>query len=206
VIHEVFGLTGEERGHADRLAEMGYLALAPDLYTRGGKLRCLVATMRALNSGRGRALADIDAARRHLLADADCTGRVGIIGFCMGGGFALLMAGADHDFDVASVNYGQLPRNAAQALRGACPIVGSYGAKDLSLRGAAAELDRVLSEVDVEHDVKEYPGAGHAFLNESYFGPRVVHPAQRVLSLGPDRGAAADAWARIETFLAAHLQ
>lgn len=205
VVHEVFGLTDQVRRHADRIAAAGYLALAPDLFTDGGALRCLVATFRALNAGRGRAVADIGAARRHLQSAPDCTGKVGIIGFCMGGGFALLMAGGTHGFDASAVNYGQLPPDPEHALRGACPIVGSYGGRDRSLRGAAAKLDRLLTDLGVEHDVKEYPSAGHSFLNEDYFGPGVLHPIQRIGGLGPDPDAAADAWARIEAFFAGHL-
>jgi carboxymethylenebutenolidase len=205
VVQELLGLTDEIRGHADRMAATGYLALAPDLYTDGGALRCLVATFRTLNAGHGTAIADIAAARRHLLDEPDCTGRVGIIGFCMGGGFALLMAGEEHEFHASAVNYGQLPRHPEQALRGACPIVASYGGRDLSLRGAADRLERVLTELGVEHDVQEYPRAGHSFLNEKYFGPAVLHPAQRISGLGPSPGAAADAWRRIDAFFARHL-
>jgi carboxymethylenebutenolidase len=205
VIHELFGLTDVVRRQADRLAGAGYLALAPDLYTEGGALRCIVSTMRALSAGVGRPLIDIDAARRHLLADADCSGRIGVIGFCMGGGFALLMAGGDSGFDVSSVNYGQLPKDPEATLRGGCPVVASYGKRDVSLRGAAATLDGVLTELGTEHDVKEYPGAGHSFLNDEYFGPGLLHPIQRVGGVGPDPLAAADAWARIETFFARHL-
>lgn len=57
-------------------------------------------------------------------------------------------------------------KNAETFLAGACPIVGSYDAKDWTLRGAAERLDRALTANGVEHDVKEYPGAGHAFLND----------------------------------------
>ena len=51
-------------------------------------------------------------------------------------------------------------------MAGACPIVGSYGAKDRANRGTAQRLDRVLEALGVEHDVREYPEAGHAFLND----------------------------------------
>ena len=205
VIHELFGLTDQIRRHADRLAGAGYLALAPDLFTEGGALRCIVSTMRTLSAGHGRAVTDIDAARRHLLADPDCSGRIGIIGFCMGGGFALLMAGGEHAFDAASVNYGQLPREPERVLRGGCPVVGSFGGRDVSLPGAAERLDGVLDDLGTDHDVREYPRAGHSFLNDEYFGPGVLHPLQRVGGLGPEPLAAADAWSRIEAFFARHL-
>ena len=61
-----------------------------------------------------------------------------------------------------------VPKDADTFLAGACPIVGSYGAKDWTLRGAAERLERALSANGVEHDVKQYPGAGHAFLNDHH--------------------------------------
>ena len=63
VLHEMFGLNDDIRAQAGRLAAAGYLALAPDLYTRGGALRCLQGTFRALMKGEGQAFADIEAAR-----------------------------------------------------------------------------------------------------------------------------------------------
>jgi carboxymethylenebutenolidase len=66
------------------------------------------------------------------------------------------------------VNYGALPANAETVLRGACPIVGSYGRKDRSLRGAAGGLERVLDTLGVEHDIVEYADAGHSFLNDHH--------------------------------------
>jgi carboxymethylenebutenolidase len=203
VIHEAFGIIDILRRQTDRLAAAGYLALAPNLYSDGGAARCLVATFRALLAGRGKAIADIDAAREYLRHRADCTGKVGVIGFCMGGGFALVTA--NRGFDAAAVNYGMLPRHARSALAGSCPIVGSYGRKDPSLRGAADKLTRALVDLEIDHDVKEYPNAGHSFLNDSYLGPRPAREVQRILHVGPDPEAAADAWRRIEAFFAERL-
>ncbi len=202
VIHEIMGLDAQTRRHADRLARAGYLALAVDLFSTDGP-RCVMATMRALRRGAGRACVDIVTAQEQLRADPRCTGKVGVIGFCMGGGFALLTAAAG--FDAASANYGPLPRDPEMAFDGACPVVGSYGARDRALRGAAARLRTALERAGVEHDVKEYPGAGHAFLDEEPFGPALVHPLVRVAGMGPDPKAAADAWRRIESFFATHL-
>jgi carboxymethylenebutenolidase len=86
VLHEAFGLTGDIRAHADRHAREGYVALAPDLFSWGATLRCLVASMRAVMRGEGRAFSDIEAARTFLAGHDRCDGRVGVIGFCMGGG------------------------------------------------------------------------------------------------------------------------
>ena len=84
VIQDAMGLSDDIREQADRLAAAGYLALAPDLYSGRG-VRCVIATLQASRSGEGQAYAEIDAARGWLAAHEDCTGRMGIIGFCMGG-------------------------------------------------------------------------------------------------------------------------
>lgn len=204
MIHEIFGLDDVNRRHADRLAAAGYLTLAVDLYSQGGARRCLVATMRSLMRGQGRAFTDIEVARQWLGASPLCTGRVGVLGFCMGGGFALLTA--DTGFDVASVSYGQLPKDLDEAVSGACPMVASFGSVDLTLRGAAGKLELALTQAGVEHDVKQYPGAGHAFMNDEASGPRPLRPLFRVAGVKPDPAAAADAWQRIENFFTAHLQ
>ena len=203
MIHEIFGLDDVMRRHADRLAGLGYLTLAVDLYSAGGTARCLVSTMRAMLKGQGRAFADISAAREHLAESPDCTGKIGVIGFCMGGGFALLSASSG--YAAAAVNYGQLPRDLDTALTGACPIVGSYGGRDPSLKGAAGRLDAALGKAGVIHDVKEYPTASHAFLNDSETGPRPLRPLLRVVGIRPEPAAATNAWTRIETFFATHL-
>jgi carboxymethylenebutenolidase len=205
MIHEIFGLDEENLRHADRLARAGYLTVALDLFSAGGSaLRCLLATMRTLLKGQGRAYADIEAARKWLKASPQCTGKVGVIGFCMGGGFALMTA--NRGFDAAAPNYGALPKDMDSAFDGACPIVASYGARDKTLKNAAPRLEKALAEHAVAHDVKEYPNAGHAFLNEVEVGPRPLRPLFRVAGIRPEPDSATDAWRRIEAFLAEHLQ
>ena len=203
VVHEAFGLQDVTRRQADHLASLGYVVIAPDLFTSGGARRCLKATFAALRSGHGRAFQDIAAARQWLLERDDTTDQVGIIGFCMGGAFALMSA-AGRGFDVSSVNYGLLPRT-PDVLVGACPVVASYGGKDKALAGSAAKLEAELTRLGVEHDVKEYPQAGHAFLNDAETGPWFVRPILKVTGAGPEPASAADAWRRIEEFFARHL-
>ena len=204
MVHEAFGLNDVQTAHADRLAEAGFLTLAVDLFTRGGTMRCLVSTMRAARSGQGIAYADIASGRAYLLDAPDCTGKVGVIGFCMGGAFALMLAGRG-EYDVAAPNYGQLPEDLDAAMAGACPIVGSYGGRDNQLKGSADRLAEALTKAGVEHDIKEYPTAGHAFLNETETGPRLLRPLMRAAHMGPDPESAPDAWHRIETFMHTQL-
>jgi carboxymethylenebutenolidase len=203
MVHEAFGLEDVTRRQADRLAEAGFLTLAVDLFSAGGARRCLVSTIRAVRAGQGRAFVDVRTARGWLTDSPLCTGRIGVIGFCMGGAFALMMTG---EFDASAPNYGQLPADLDGALAGACPVVASYGGKDFTLRGAAAKLETALSRAGVVHDVKEYPAAGHSFLNDAPTGPRVLRPLLRVAGMGPEPAAAADAWRRIEEFFDAHLR
>ncbi|QOD02737.1 dienelactone hydrolase family protein [Pseudarthrobacter sp. BIM B-2242] len=204
MIHEAFGLNDSIRGHAERLARAGYLTLAVDLFSDGGARRCVVSTMRSMMTGSGRVFTDLATARTWLAKSPLSTGKTGVIGFCMGGGFALLVA--RDGFDAASVNYGRLPRDLEGALRGACPIVANFGAKDTTLKGAARRLETALDNLGIENDVKEFPTAGHAFLNETDLGPAVLRPLMRVMGIGPDPESAPEAWQRIEDHFARHLK
>ncbi|HLH46906.1 MAG TPA: dienelactone hydrolase family protein [Acidimicrobiales bacterium] len=201
VVHDAFGLTDVTREHADHLAAAGYLAVVPDLYTRGGMARCVRETFRSLSAGRGRPFDDIEAVRHWALARDDTTDRVGVIGFCMGGGFALATAATG--FAASAPNYGMLPKDRSM-LDGACPVVASYGAQDRGLRGTAAELEALLAERGIPHDVKEYPDAGHSFMERFNTGP--FTPLVRVAGLGYHHPSAEDAWGRILRFFAEHLQ
>ncbi|MCX8530191.1 MAG: dienelactone hydrolase family protein [Rhodoluna sp.] len=203
MVHEVFGIDENMRAQMTRLASAGYLVLMPDLYSRGGARKCLTATFKALSSGTGQAFEDIEKAKEFLLARPDSNGKVGVIGFCMGGGFALLLANQKYDASVS--NYGMLPTNLDEALAGACPILGNYGGKDKQLSGAKAKLDATLTTLGVVHDVKEYPEAGHAFMNPKQGGGAFFGTLLKITGAKPNPEAAVDAWNRIEGFFGEHL-
>ena len=115
----------------------------------------------------------------------------------MGGGFALLLA-SGRGFSAASINYGgPLPKDIDEFLKTACPVVGSYGAKARWEQGVAVELEKALERALVEHDVKEYPDAGHSFMNnKEQFWFKVL----RFAGIAYNEPAAMDARRRIAAF------
>lgn len=205
IMHDGFGVGAAERAQADWLGESGYLALTIDLCFSARAPICLMRMFRDLRARRGPTFDQVKVARDWLVAQADCTGRTGIIGFCSTGGFALLMA-AGHGFSVSSVNYGTVPKDATDALQGACPIVASYGGRDRSLRGAAERLDRALDTLGIQHDVKEYPDAGHAFMHPDGEPSRSWNVFQKFTHAGYHDASARDARRRIVAFFDRHLQ
>jgi carboxymethylenebutenolidase len=159
--------------------------------------------MRDLGRGTGGAFARIDAARTWLAGQpfVDAS-RLGVAGFCMGGGFALLDA-ARAPYGAAAVFYGQLPKEET-AFDGICPIVAGYGGRDRSLKKAPARLEAALTARAVDHDIKVYPKAGHGYLSahEGLFAWLNRHGP---LKVGFNEAAAEDSWARVEQFFRRHL-
>ncbi|WP_458318295.1 dienelactone hydrolase family protein [Mycolicibacterium brisbanense] len=203
VVQDVRGMTNDVRRISERLAGEGYLALAPDLYGRGFKPRCMIATIRAHFAGDGDAYDDIAAARSYLLDDPRCNGRIGLMGFCMGAGFVLQLSPRGL-FDVAAAQYGLAPKN-IDALTSSCPVVASYGAKDRIVKqGSAGALEAVLAKGSVDRDIKEYPNVGHSFMNKLGI-PAPFTIVETLAGFAYSAPEAEDAWQRTFAFFEKYL-
>jgi carboxymethylenebutenolidase len=215
VIHEALGRQPEIDRVVDRFAEAGYAAVAPDLLAapRSGAQRasargerviprvlCIARVVRACATGEGLPIRQAEAARRWLNQRVGIEpSRVGLIGFCLGGGFALA---AGRGWGAVSANYGQVPP--ARLLRGIGPVIACYGERDRMFAPQAAKLRTLLAGSGVDHEVHTFPTVGHSFLTDGDhpIGQRLSQPLLRIRY---DHEVAEDAWSRIFAFFGAHL-
>ena len=193
VIHEAYGLDDHIKGVTRRFANAGYAALAVDLFADRIRAICMTRYMAGVLTGSVNR-AGIDDLKTGLtflakLPNVDAQ-RMGAIGFCMGGGFAIAWACTDSRLKAIAPFYGTNPRP-IDVVKRLCPVVGSYPEKDFTARAARA-LDRALTESDIEHDIKIYPGAEHSFFNDT----RGRY----------NKEAADDAWRRVIAFFNQHLR
>lgn len=173
VVHDVYGWTSDVERRCRLFAEAGYAALGPALYD-GAAVRagCVVSTLLSSYTGRGQAFARLDACRTFLAAHAQVDEhKLGIIGFCMGGGFALLHA-AGGGYAVCAPFYGAVPQKASR-LQGLCPTIASVGGRDAMFLSHARRLEKHLGELGIEHEVHVYDEAGHSFMNDH---PKIRKP------------------------------
>ena len=206
VVHEALGLTDDVRRIASRFADDGYTALAPDFLGAGWKPLCIARFMQGIGRVRtGRPYRELAAAQHWLGArEGVDPARIGVIGLCMGGGFALLYAArGGQPVRVVAPFYAAVPRDDA-ILGDLCPTVASYGGRDFAFRGGAARLEEALTRLGIPHDVKRYPSAGHGFMSRhSPLLTRIEHLTP--MGGGYDEPAAEDAWRRMLAFFGTHL-
>ena len=196
VIQEWWGLNDWVKDQARALAKEGYAALAVDLYR--GKVATQQEDAHQLMMGLSpdRALRDLRGAFAYLQSRSDVRkDRIGSVGWCMGGRYALVLATEEPALAAAVVYYGAPPTDQLAIGRINAPVLGHFGGED---KGPSPEQVRLFEDLMKKAgkpiDVKIYPGAGHAFAN-------VNNPWG-----GYRKEAAEDAWARTKAFLAKHLK
>lgn len=207
VIMEAFGLNDHIKDIAERFAENGYLALAPDMYTREGSpdpsnMDTVLATMFSVPDAQ--AMADLNGAIAYLKGQADSNGKVGAIGFCSGGRYAFMLACNSHNLDAAVKSAGgflihaehtaQRPISPIDMIPNmSCPLLGLFGEEDAN--PSPAQAARVKEELDKHgkpYEFVMYRKAGHAFFAD-------YRPSYRAR-------AAQDMWHRVMVFYDKHLR
>jgi carboxymethylenebutenolidase len=205
VIHEIWGLNDHIRDVARRFAQQGYMALAPDLFTREGPPR--------LDTSNPQGMMDFIASipDRRVTTDLENgiaflkgrgAARVGSVGFCMGGLYSYLLAAKSDNLAAAVDFYGRIvysetnankpesPVDLAPQLK--CPLLGNFGETDTGITAAHVELLRErLRTSPLPWKINVYPGAGHAFFNDT-------RPSYH-------KEAAADAWSEMLNFFKKNL-
>jgi carboxymethylenebutenolidase len=187
VIHEVYGLNDQIKEICQRFAAAGYAALAVDLFTDRNRAVCMTRYMAGmlLGSVNRYGVSDLKSALTYLAKNhAIDARRLGAIGFCMGGSFAVAWACTDSRLKAIAPFYAVNPRPLDVVSR-LCPVVGSYPENDFTAK-AGRTLDVELDKYDIAHDIKVYPGAEHSFFNTE--------------SKAYNKDAAEDSWIRVIKF------
>lgn len=167
VIHEWWGLNDWVKEQASKLADQGYETLAIDLYR--GKVATTPEEAHEIMRGvpSDRASRDLLAASAYLRAQKNVNpAKVGAIGWCMGGGYALDLAIADPKLKAAVINYGHLAADKATLQRINAAILGIFGGQDRGIPvDAVNKFEADLKALGKPVEIKIFPDAGHAFEN-----------------------------------------
>lgn len=167
VIHEWWGLNDWVKERAQQYATQGYVALAVDLYR--GKVAAnsddAHILMRGLPDDRG--LRDLEAAFTYLATRPDVdAGKIGSIGWCMGGGWSIKLAVDQPKLAACIVNYGSLPTDPANIAKIKAPVEGNFGADDRGITPESVRaFEAAMKSAGKTTDIKIYDGAGHAYQN-----------------------------------------
>jgi len=187
VIHENRGLVDHIKDVARRFAKDGFIALAPDLLSRLGGTDQFKTPEEAIEAIRkvtqDNVVEDLTSGVAYLKRLDFVNGRIGVVGYCWGGGQSLSFATKCKDLGAAVVYYGRNPDPLDQVQNIACPVLGNYGEDDPNIIPGVEPLKEALKKYGRNFDIKVYPGAKHAFNNNT--NAERYHP-----------DAAKDAWAR----------
>jgi carboxymethylenebutenolidase len=190
VLQEWWGLNDHVKEVADRFAEQGFVALAPDLYHGVTTTEPDEARKLAMELGMRDAVGEIEQAIAYLKSRPFVDGKVGVVGFCMGGGLVLQTAANSDVADAAVVFYGQ-PLSPAQAREVSAPVLSLLGSADSIPVSGLEAMHAAFDEAGIENAYQIYEGAQHAFFNDT-------RPSY-------DAEAAADAWTRTLEWFRTHL-
>ena len=195
VIHEWWGLNDWVKEQATKLADLGFVVLAVDLYR--GKVAADMNDAHELSRGLGndRAISDMNAGFAYLGTRPDVDkNRIGAVGWCMGGGFALQLAIHQPMLRAVVVNYGALPTDPGDMSQITALVLGNFGADDKGITPDDVHaFEKTMKAQGKYVDLKIYDGAGHAFENPTNTN-------------GYRPEAATDAWSRTVTFLTKALR
>jgi len=194
VIHEWWGLNDWVKQQAQGYASKGYVALAVDLYR--GKVATTPDLAHELSRGlpQDQGVRDLTAALAYLAARPDVKrDRIGAVGWCMGGGYALQLAIAAPSLRAVGVNYGSLPTDKDALAKIHAAVLGNFGGQDHGIPPESVHaFEAAMKSLGKPVDAKIYPEAGHAFENSTN-------------QAGYRAADAADAMARLDHFFAGTL-
>jgi carboxymethylenebutenolidase len=193
IIHEAYGLNENMKDIARRFAAQGYVALAVDLFAGRNRAICMFRFMGnlLLNSLQNNTITDLKASLTFLSEQPGVDdARLGAVGYCMGGSFAIAWSCTDERLKAIAPYYAMNPRP-LEALSRLCPVVGSYPGNDFTTPNGQ-KLDIELARHQVPHDIRIYPGAKHSFFNDT--------------RRNYNEAAARDSWERVLAFFGEHLK
>jgi carboxymethylenebutenolidase len=194
LIHENRGLLDHFKDVARRYAKEGFAALAIDLVSRrGGTGADAAANTGALgNANPDDLVADLMAGLAYLKAQPYTQGKnLGVSGYCFGGGYTWEVAAASTDVKAAVPYYGSATRPLEKLATTGAAVLAVYGETDTRITGQAPQVEEKLKASGKPYEIKIYPGAGHAFFNET--------------GMNYNAAAAADAWTATIAWFRRHL-
>ncbi len=198
IIHGWTGIDDHIRDVGRRLAKAGYVALVPDLLSRSGGTGAFssgeAATKEIFRLGDEVFTKDLTGAVNHLNGQNFVrANKIGVTGFCWGGGRALMFTTRSKDLAASVIYYGENPRNIEDVKNITAPVLGQYGGDDERITSGVPQLEAAMKKYGKSFEYKIYPGAPHAFNSDT--SPRSYREE-----------AAKEAWDRTLGFFKKHLQ